>query len=358
MEKVYYNVLEKIENNGFVSYIVGGYVRDFLLGKVSKDVDIITNATPKDLSKIFKNVKKTFEEYGAVKLYINDNIIDITTFRKELSYKNNKPVKIEYISSLEEDLKRRDFTINTLVMDKYGNIIDLLNGRKDLEDNVIRTVRDVKVEFMEDASRMLRSLRFMTSLNMKLDEDITTYIKENKDAFKSISINKRKEELDKIFVLSNANKFVDFIKDNNIDLGLEFNGFVSTGNTFASWAQVKVIDKYNFTKYEKSQIDEIKSLINKGNIDKIDIYEKGVYNSLLASQILGIDVKYINDLYNSLPIKSANEIDIDGNIICEIMNIKPGKKVGKLIEKIEKEILRGRIKNEKESIINYLREVK
>ena len=92
MNKEILNVLNKIENNGFVAYIVGGYVRDYLLKLPLTDVDIITNATPKDLSEIFDNIKKTYIEYGSVKLYINNQIIDITSMRKDLLYKNNKQV--------------------------------------------------------------------------------------------------------------------------------------------------------------------------------------------------------------------------------------------------------------------------
>ena len=92
MNKEILNVLNKIENNGFVAYIVGGYVRDYLLKLPLSDVDIITNATPKDLSEIFDNIKKTYIEYGSVKLYINNQIIDITSMRKDLLYKNNKQV--------------------------------------------------------------------------------------------------------------------------------------------------------------------------------------------------------------------------------------------------------------------------
>ena len=101
MEKSYYKILDEIESAGFVAYIVGGYVRDKILGVITADIDIITNATPKDLNGIFKNIKKTYLDYGAVKLYIDNHIIDITTFRREFDYKNNKPSRIEYISSLE-----------------------------------------------------------------------------------------------------------------------------------------------------------------------------------------------------------------------------------------------------------------
>ena len=156
MNKEILSVLNKIENNGFVAYIVGGYVRDYLLKLPLTDVDIITNATPKDLSEIFDNIKKTYIEYGSVKLYINNQIIDITSMRKDLLYKNNKPVEIEYTNDVESDLKRRDFKMNTLLMDKDGNIIDLLGGKLDIYNKIITPVKEVNTLFMEDKTRVLR----------------------------------------------------------------------------------------------------------------------------------------------------------------------------------------------------------
>ena len=150
-------------------------------------MDIITNATPKDLSEIFDNIKKTYIEYGSVKLYINNQIIDITSMRKDLLYKNNKPVEIEYTNDVESDLKRRDFKMNTLLMDKDGNIIDLLGGKLDIYNKIITPVNEVNTLFMEDKTRVLRAIRFMTTLNMRLDASILNYIINNKEVFTKIS---------------------------------------------------------------------------------------------------------------------------------------------------------------------------
>ena len=105
MKKEFIKVLEKLEENGYVSYVVGGYVRDVLLNKKTSDIDIITNALPKDIKKIFNNIDHEYSDYGSVKLKVKDHLIDITTFRRELSYSEGKPTNIEYINSLEEDLK-------------------------------------------------------------------------------------------------------------------------------------------------------------------------------------------------------------------------------------------------------------
>ena len=123
--------LKKIEKEGFEAYIVGGYVRDYLLGYKTTDVDITTSATPKNVCKIFGI--NTGEELGCVNIKSSDLNVDITTYRKESNYFKHRPKSVVYVDDLKTDLQRRDFTINTICMDSDGNILDLLGGRKDLE---------------------------------------------------------------------------------------------------------------------------------------------------------------------------------------------------------------------------------
>ena len=125
-------ILEMITNKGFKAYVVGGYVRDYLRKIKSIDVDICTNARVKDLMEIFKDYKITSLEYGNILLETKDYLFEITTFRKDIDYINNRKPIIEYVDTLEEDITRRDFTVNSICMDKDGKIIDLLNGKKAL----------------------------------------------------------------------------------------------------------------------------------------------------------------------------------------------------------------------------------
>lgn len=355
----YINILNKIENKGYVAYIVGGFVRDKLLNIESKDVDIITNATPKDLSHIFENLV-TYDEYGAVKLQLNNNLVDITTFRLELSYKNGKPDEVIYTNSLEEDIKRRDFTINTICMNSEGEIIDILDGKKDLDNKLIRTVRESNIEFKEDPSRLIRALRFMSVLDFKLDQDIIDYMVKNKEEFRRINSNKKKEELDKLFSSKKVSKFMNFIKDYGLEeyIGIKSNNYKETSYVIGAWSQLEVDDTIKFTKLEKEQINKVKNLVNKGSINKRDIYKNGIYISLIASDILGIDQKEINEIYKNLPIKSTIDIDIESNEILEILNIKPGKRLGITYKILENLILEGKLENNKESIKNKLNELR
>ena len=168
MDKNIYEILNKIEKCGFEAYIVGGYVRDYLLGIKSYDIDICTNALPKDIAKIFiGNVSNI--NYGSYKLTFNNYNFDITTYRRELEYTNRRPTKIEYTSNLLLDIERRDFTMNTIIMNKKGEIIDLLGGINDIQNKKIKCVGNPDNKLKEDPLRILRAIRFAITLNFSLD---------------------------------------------------------------------------------------------------------------------------------------------------------------------------------------------
>ena len=134
-------LLKIFSENGYEAYLVGGFVRDYVLGKKSFDIDICTNATPRQVQEIFKGAKLPFEGYGSVHLSYKNINFEITTYRMDLEYKDKrKPSKIVYTNSLLIDLKRRDFTMNTLCMDKDGNVIDKLDAIDDIKNGIIKTV--------------------------------------------------------------------------------------------------------------------------------------------------------------------------------------------------------------------------
>ena len=188
------DLLKEINSHGYVSYIVGGYPRDLYLNRESLDIDICTNATPKDLRNIFGDIMLPKENYGSVTVIKNKIRFEITTFRRDIKYENNRtPLEIEYINDLEADLKRRDFTINTLCIDSEGNTIDLLNGKKDLDDKIIKMVGDANVKLMEDALRILRAIRFAVTLNFKIDDELKKSIKKYGYLLKNLSYYRKKE---------------------------------------------------------------------------------------------------------------------------------------------------------------------
>ena len=260
-------ILKELTAHSYKAYIVGGFVRDQLLGIESNDIDITTNATPKEIKEIFEDSCLPTEDYGSVTVYKKGINFEITTFRKEIEYQDNrKPVEVKYIDDLYTDLIRRDFTINSLCLDDQGNIIDFLNGKEDIDNKVIRTIGDANQKFSEDALRILRAVRFSTVLGFKLSDEVTNAIKENKYLVKNLSYFRKKSELEKIFISPNRKSGIQLLIDLGLDEELELPNLkklleVETTSLIAMWYLLDVSDKFPFN---KNELDLIKN-INKVN---------------------------------------------------------------------------------------------
>ncbi len=352
-------ILNKINEAGFKAYLVGGYPRDLYLGRPSMDFDICTNATPKDLKEIFGSVRQHLEQYGSVTVYLNDLRFEITTFRKDIKYINNrKPIEIEYIDNLEDDLKRRDFTMNTMCLDSEGNLIDLLNGKEDIDRHLIRTVGDADKKISEDSLRILRAIRFATTLDFDLDPALKVAIVNNKDLLKTLSYYRKKEELDKIFASSNSKYGINLIKELGLSDVLELNNtskVVSTTYPIGIWAQLNCLDKYDFNKTEKDTIIKINELLDKEIFDNNNLYKYGLYISTIVGEIKGIDTKLITEAYNSLYIHNKTEIKIDPKEICEMSNSKPGKYLKDILSDIENKIVNKELINDNDALRVYIK---
>ncbi len=347
-------ILKKIEENGFVAYIIGGFVRDRYLGINSNDIDICTNATPKDLKIIFgmKNIKNV--NYGSLNLFLKNNHYEITTFRKEIEYKKNRiPSKITYINSLEEDIIRRDFTINTICIDKNNNTIDLLNGRNDLDNKLIKMVGDPFIKIEQDSLRILRAIRFATRLNFKIDEQLFKAIKKYGYLVKDLSFYRKKQELDKIFSSPNNKYGIDLIKKAHLDkyLDIDISNIKYTDDLLGIWSQINP-NKYSFTKNESKIIEKINYLKDKELTDYI-LYKNGLYISSIVADIKGIERKKIISKYENLPIHSKKDICIKTIDICNILDIEPIN-AKDIFEEIEKAIINNKVANNYNEIKKYL----
>lgn len=357
LKKTALKILNKIEENGFQAYIVGGFVRDSILGIESCDVDISTNATPKDIMNIFNMSVLPKEQYGSVTLFIKNERFEITTFRKEIRYINNrKPIEIEYINDLLEDLKRRDFKMNTLCMNKNGEIIDLLNGKEDIVNKIINTVGESNDKFSQDSLRILRAIRFATILNFELSDEVKEAIINNKHLLKNLSYNRKKQELDKIFSSKNSKYGVDLILSLGLDKDLELynlNEINLNNDIIGIWASLNVSDKYEFTSNEKEIIKDVKEVLNT-SINNNSLYKYGLYANQIAANILNIDRSVVAQLYENLPITSRKEIEITSNDIVSILNRKPGPIFKEIYNDLESNILNKTLENKKESLEKYI----
>ena len=195
-------ILKQLEDAGFESYAVGGCVRDELLNRVNFDVDITTSARPDEIKEVFKDYKiiDIGAKFGTIKVLDEDSEYEITTMRRESGYSDKRhPEKIAFTNDIKEDLKRRDFTINAMAK-RNGQIIDLFDGKKDLKDKIIRAVGTPNERIKEDVLRSLRAVRFATTLNFDISDDLKTAIRNNAESIEEISKERIQVELNKILL--------------------------------------------------------------------------------------------------------------------------------------------------------------
>lgn len=222
-------IIKALEGAGFEAYAVGGCVRDFILGREPYDWDITTNAKPKEIQKIFKN--SVYEnQFGTVAINTESKnerlkIIEITTYRVEEKYTDKRhPDKVRFTSRLEDDLARRDFTINAMALEIQNSkvksqndnskfkIIDPFNGQIDLKNKIIRTVGDPNERFNEDALRLMRAIRFAVQLNFAIEEKTAEAIKENSNNIVAISKERIRDELIKIITTPRASSGFELLR--------------------------------------------------------------------------------------------------------------------------------------------------
>lgn len=182
----------------FNLHLVGGSVRDYLLGLPLTDMDLVTDATPADMESFLPEANYTFKKYGSVKLHYKKVKFDITTLRKESDYVDSRhPNAIIFTNKLEEDVLRRDLTINALYLSKELKVIDLVDGQVDLNHHLLRMIGDPLIRIEEDPLRIIRTFRFKLDLNFEIEPALKKAIEGNYGLVNKLRIEKIKEEIKK-----------------------------------------------------------------------------------------------------------------------------------------------------------------
>ena len=210
--------LKKLENNGFEAYIVGGCVRDLLLKKNPSDYDITTNALPNEVKLIFDKTVDTGIKHGTVTVIENNIPIEITTYRTENGYSDTRrPDSVSFVSNLNEDLSRRDFTVNAMCYNPKSGLIDLFGGTDDLNNKRLKAVGNAEKRFSEDALRIMRLFRFSSVLDFKIENETFNAALKCKDLLKNISVERISLELIKAICGKNPENFAPLINSNALE---------------------------------------------------------------------------------------------------------------------------------------------
>ncbi len=196
-----YSVIEQLEQAGFEAVIVGGAVRDALLNRPAHDVDVATNALPEEVKSVFQRTVDIGIQHGTVLVIVPAGPVEVTTYRTDGEYTDHRrPDKVQFVRSLQDDLQRRDFTMNAIAMRHDGTFVDYYGGRQDIELRVIRAVGDADKRFAEDALRMLRAIRFSAQLDFTIAKDTMTAIQNRAPDIAFIAKERIKAELDKLWL--------------------------------------------------------------------------------------------------------------------------------------------------------------
>lgn len=198
-------ILKTFRQAGFKAYVVGGCVRDSILGRIPGDWDICTSALPEETKGLFGKTVDTGIKHGTVTVLLEGESYEVTTFRQDGEYLDHrKPKEVTFVRSLTEDLRRRDFTVNAMAMDEFGVISDPFGGQEDLKCGLLRAVGDGNLRFQEDALRILRGLRFSAQLGFSLEENTVLAMKNSRHLLKSISGERTYQELCKLITAPHA----------------------------------------------------------------------------------------------------------------------------------------------------------
>lgn len=384
-------ILEKIKSAGFEAYFVGGSVRDALLKRPIHDVDIASSAYPEETKAIFDRTVDVGIEHGTVLVLENGQEYEITTFRTEDVYVDyRRPSSVSFVRSLEEDLKRRDFTVNAFALNEKGEIVDLFDGLEDLENKLLRAVGVPHERFHEDALRIMRGFRFQASLGFDLEEATFDAMKECAPLLEKISVERTFIEFDKLLLspywrqgleammVSGAYHYLPEMKDRKeaierlFDLELEFT-FTTSGQAWAALVlALEIQDIPKFMKGWKTSRDfaktverivEILNIRQKRSLDKRDCYKYDKRLLLLAEELreaseLSVDYLAIEQVYDSLTIHDKHEVVVNGGMLIKDHGFQPGPALGDILTKIEYAIVDGELANDKEAILTFIQQLK
>ncbi len=364
-------VLKKLIENGYEAYFVGGFVRDKLMGNVSSDIDIATNARAEEVINLFDKTILVGVKHGTVTVLLNKFQFEVTTFRTDGEYLDNRrPESVEFVQSIEEDLSRRDFTMNALALDYDDQLIDLFKGKEDIENGLIKCVGQPQKRFAEDGLRILRAIRFVSKLGFSIDKPTYESMKYLKNNLSNIPVERLKIELDKIIKGTYKNKAFKILHEMNTEAFSDINSCFSVpGNSIVDfdfvefWAFAEIIQEFNLDKWKLSK-NQLKTIYYiKGGYEAIDeltmleVYKYGLTlltSNKLRKLVSGDDFEQlILNMYNKLPIKSKSDLLIDGYDIIELGFSK--RKIGLILDDLEQSIVLGKLLNNKKDLTNYIR---
>lgn len=378
------NVLLSLNNNGFEAYAVGGCVRDCLMDKIPNDYDVTTNATPDEMLCTFKSFKviPTGLKHGTVTVVSDGENIEVTTYRIDGEYVDNRhPQNVTFTANLKDDLKRRDFTVNAMAMDIDGNILDFYGGKEDLKNKVIKCVGNPDTRFEEDGLRIVRCIRFASTLGFTIEEQTKKSVHSKKHLLSNISKERLAIEFSKLICGKGACEimtefcdvilqFVKWINSDNFEKlkCAPDNLYIRLALCFDNSASA--VDALNDLKFDNYTKKQVKELVDAKLLSKADEYSIKKHLSKYGADSFNLHISYQQTKYGETlentkklfekiiqnkECYNISMLDIKGDEIIALG--AKGKQTGEILNTLLDEVMSGKIKNENKILIKKAKEL-
>jgi len=367
-------IIEVLKKSGYEGYIVGGAVRDHLLRIPLTDVDITTNAKPHQVAKLF-TTKPTGLKYGTVTIIMHDETYEVTTYRIDGDYLDGRhPEEVTFAVTAEEDVKRRDFTINGLLMTETGEVIDYVDGQLDLRARIIRTIGNPSDRFNEDSLRIMRAFYFQAKLGFQIDKTTQIAIESYRFKLKDIAMERIMNEMLKMLKGDHVRRALQTMvhtKVHEVLPGLEKGilyiqkmeeiPFIDPFFILCFILNGSIPESWPFSNKHRHRYETAMMLANTyKTFDPYVLYTYGLDLCLLANRVshmLGRVKNMKNKIeedFNNLPIQSDLDLKLRATDIIRIADKKAGAWVKKLQTEMVVEVLNQRLKNEKSELEAYV----
>ncbi len=372
--------LDILSSGGFEGYAVGGCVRDAMMGIMPHDYDLTTSASPEDMLRLFADYRiiETGLKHGTVTVVINDENIEITTFRVDGEYLDNRhPETVKFTSSLEEDLSRRDFTVNAMAYNPKIGLVDLFGGMRDLESGVIRCVGEPDLRFNEDGLRILRALRFSSQLGFEIEKDTAESIRKNKGLLKNMSRERIFSELTKLLcgktpelaVTAFCEVFAEFTECTG-DFSSLSSGRADKFLRYAAFYKASLNPAANLKalRADNETIRVVTSLVKRYKEDYGDVLsvkyllrDEGVDFANLLCEFLksqGRDSDFFKNTISQVKDScfSLGQLNLKGSDLMAI-GMPGGKNIGIVLESALDAVISGAVPNEKDKLLTFAKSV-
>ncbi|MCM3088241.1 CCA tRNA nucleotidyltransferase [Bhargavaea ginsengi] len=376
-----FEIVERLRQAGHEAVIVGGAVRDRLMGQPAHDVDVATAALPEEVKAIFPKTADVGIAHGTVMVLDPSPPVEVTTYRTEGTYTDHRrPDTVEYVTSLKEDLRRRDFTMNAIAIRGDGSLFDPFGGEEDIRRGIIRAVGDPGERFEEDALRMLRAVRFAAKTAFTVEPGTKTAITAHAASISHVSVERIKIEMDKIWLSGRSGLAARLMQETGLAGQLPMMGKAfAPGNAVIwdrlgkpdepaeGWALLALLggepdgNPYKLSNTEKRAVREILTacrIRSERPLSPMDAYRLPEYALLAGARfahLTGMTDEPDNPaalarMKNELPIRSLKDLAVTGNDLIGWYGRKGGPWVKEWLGNIEEAVVTGRLMNTREDI--------